>query len=227
MSTPAYLYILLASLSIPLLRSFEPRVFYISRWKPLLISFSLTALFFITWDIIFTKNGVWGFNPRYLVGINIINLPIEEWLFFFIIPYSSVFIYVCLNHFIRKDYLKDFGVPLARFVGLALLVIALLNPGRAYTFWNFLFTGLFLSYHGFILKNHYLGRFWVAYLVHLIPFLIVNGILTGSYVDEPIVWYNNAENLGIRIGTIPVEDTVYAMLLLMMNITFLERFSSK
>lgn len=63
--------------------------------------------------------------------------------------------------------------------------------------------------------------------MHLIPFLIVNGILTGSYVDEPIVWYNNAENLGIRIGTIPVEDTVYAMLLLMMNITFLERFSSK
>jgi hypothetical protein len=39
----------------------------------------------------------------------------------------------------------------------------------------------------------------------LIPFFIVNGILTSL----PVIWYNNQATLGIRIGTIPVEDFIY------------------
>ena len=41
------------------------------------------------------------------------------------------------------------------------------------------------------------------------PFFLVNGILTGSGLPEPIVWYNDAENFGLRLGTIPVEDAIY------------------
>lgn len=220
---PAYLYILAGSLAFPLLRSFEPRVHYIGGWKKLFIAFSLTAAFFIIWDVIFTRNGVWGFNPDYLIGINLINLPVEEWLFFFVIPYCSVFIYVCLNYFLKKDVFEPYGKNVALVLGVALLIIAFLNVSRAYTFWNFLFSGVFLLIHALVWKKKYLGRFFVAYLLHLIPFLIVNGILTGTLVDEPIVWYNNQENLAIRIGTIPIEDTIYALLLLLMNVTIYER----
>jgi lycopene cyclase domain-containing protein len=55
-------------------------------------------------------------------------------------------------------------------------------------------------------------------MVHLIPFLTVNGILTAL----PVVLYNDTENCGFRIYTIPVEDTMYSYLLLMMNIIIFE-----
>ena len=48
---------------------------------------------YIIWDILFTYLGVWGFNNKYLIGYNIFNLPLEEWLFFICIPYASLFIH--------------------------------------------------------------------------------------------------------------------------------------
>jgi lycopene cyclase domain-containing protein len=52
----------------------------------------------------------------------------------------------------------------------------------------------------------------------LIPFFIVNGILTGSFIENEVVWYNDFENLGIRLFTIPIEDTVYAFTLILLNL---------
>ena len=47
-------------------------------------------------------------------------------------------------------------------------------------------------------------------------FSIVNGLLTGTLIKNQVVWYNNNENLSIRLGTIPVEDIFYALLMLLM-----------
>jgi lycopene cyclase domain-containing protein len=56
----------------------------------------------------------------------------------------------------------------------------------------------------------------------MIPFFIVNGLLTSI----PIVLYNDLENVGFRWGTIPFEDSFYALALLMLNVAFLERKSN-
>jgi lycopene cyclase domain-containing protein len=58
----------------------------------------------------------------------------------------------------------------------------------------------------------------------LIPFFIVNGILTGSFIHQEVVWYNNAENLGIRLFTVPVEDAFYAFSMLFANLILIEKF---
>jgi lycopene cyclase domain-containing protein len=51
----------------------------------------------------------------------------------------------------------------------------------------------------------------------------VNGVLTAI----PIVWYNNAYNLGIRLYSIPVEDVVYSMAMLLLTITVYELLKQK
>ena len=52
----------------------------------------------------------------------------------------------------------------------------------------------------------------------LIPFFIVNGILTGSFIEQEVVWYNNDENLNFRLMTIPIEDVLYAFTLILSNL---------
>ena len=61
----------------------------------------------------------------------------------------------------------------------------------------------------------------------LIPFFIVNGVLTGTGIEGNIVWYNDDQNLGIRLGTIPIEDTAYAFSLILMNLFLFYKFKKK
>lgn len=220
-----YLGLNIFTISIPFWRSFEEKyINYKANWGALFKAIAITGAFFIIWDVIFTINGVWGFNPDYLVGIDILHLPIEEWLFFITIPYSCIFIYEVLNRFVKEDYLKLMGKPFSLLLGLSLIASAIGNHEKAYTFWNFLFCGGFLLIHYFIIRPNYLGRFYFSYVVALLGFFLVNGILTGSLIESPVVWYNNEENLGIRLGTIPVEDIFYGMLLILMNLTLFEEF---
>jgi lycopene cyclase domain-containing protein len=43
-----------------------------------------------------------------------------------------------------------------------------------------------------------------------VPFLIANGVLTGL----PVVLYDDAENLAIRAGSIPLEDFFFSFSML-------------
>jgi len=224
----AYLLVNLFSIFLPLVLSFTPKFNFRKNWSVLFPSILFTGLFFIAWDIIFTKLGVWGFNSEYLLGIDIINLPLEEWLFFIAIPYACVFTYSALNQIISRKFFDKSIFLYTTVLAAFLIIMSILNLDKLYTSVTFLLTGLFLLVHVYILKSDYLELFFRAYLlVFLFPFLLVNGILTGSFIDTEIVWYNNLENLSIRIFTIPVEDFVYGLLLFLMNVTFYEYFLNK
>ncbi len=224
-----YLYLAIDFFTIifPLLFSFYPKSNFSKKWKYLWLAILIFALFFIVWDEWFTQMGVWGFNPRYLSGIYFLSLPIEEILFFVCIPYSCVFTYEAVNYLIawrmtraRQDLITDV-------LAAVLFLMGVIFFDRWYTSVTFILASVFLNLHRWVWKSDYLGKFYVAFIFILVPFFIVNGILTGTGIEEEVVWYNNAENLGIRLGTIPIEDTFYGMVLILMNISLFEFLQKK
>ncbi|MGE0568461.1 MAG: lycopene cyclase domain-containing protein [Bacteroidia bacterium] len=221
-----YLFINLGSIIVPFLFSFHPKLRFTEKWKSFFISNLIVASFFIIWDIYFTKMGIWGFNERYITGIKIFNLPIEEILFFICIPYASLFTYHCFSVL----YPKRFQQPTARttiILAVFLILVIIFSDFKWYT--TFTFSLLFLTLGIIIIfqKTAALNLFYFTYLIILIPFFIVNGILTGTGIEDEVVWYNNSENLGIRILTIPVEDIFYGMLLLLWNTILFDYFKIK
>lgn len=221
-----YLYLMLFTISFPLIRSFEPKVQYATRWKSLFIAIGIVAAFFIIWDIRFTALGVWGFSEAYTLDLRIMGLPLEEWSFFITVPFASVFIYDVIHYFFPQITTNLFFRVFSAALGVLLLTLSSLNIDKNYTFWNFLFAGTSLIVIA-VFNPNWLGRFWLAYFIHLVPFFIINGILTGSYLEDPIVWYSSSEIMGIRLGTIPAEDTIYALLLLILNIAIYEGLNAQ
>ena len=179
-----YLLINLLAPAIPLVLSFDKKVHYYKRWKFLFPAIFITLGFFIIWDIIFTDKGIWGFNPLHLSGINIVNLPLEEWLFFITIPYSSIFLYDTYIAYFKTDYLGRQARGISIFLITFLSITALLSYDKAYTFLTFILLAFYIVLLQFILKVKYMGRFYFTFIFVLIPFLLVNGILTGSWIEE-------------------------------------------
>lgn len=220
-----YLIVNVACILIPFLASFYKKHSFIKEWKAFFKSNIIVAFLFIVWDYFFTKAGVWGFNPDYLTGIYFINLPLEEILFFICIPYACVFSYFAFKYLIKSNPLHKIQSIITYTFIAFLLIIAFFNFDKLYTFTTFLGLSLFLLF--LLFKKVNLSYHYLSYLFILPFFLISNGILTGSYLENPIVWYNNLENLNIRFLTIPIEDTFYGMLLIFMNIELYEYFKSR
>jgi len=224
-----YLYLIIDLLSflIPFLFSFKAKAPFYKKWKYVGIAFAFSLPFFLAWDSLFTYLGVWGFNPDLVCGIFIGNLPLEEVLFFICIPYACLFTYFALNHVIEKDYLFPHQEFISSAIIIVLLIFGIFHMDKVYTGVSFLALSLFLAYQMLKIRPRYMGRFYMAFLVMLLPFFLFNGMLTGWWLPAPIVWYNEKQILDIRIGTIPLEDIFYGLLLVLMNVVIMEWFEDR
>ncbi|UXP32138.1 lycopene cyclase domain-containing protein [Reichenbachiella agarivorans] len=227
MTQYTYLSIDLGALLIPLIFSFHPKIKFNQQWPFYLPAMIMVALPFLVWDEYFTTIGIWGFNPDYLSGLYIGHLPIEEILFFLCIPYACVFSYHCIKVSEYKP-ISDKTVKITTaMICLALGILLALNFGKYYPTSTFVLLITSLLFFTFVKPSPYLNTFYFTYLILQVPFFITNGLLTGSWIDEAIVWYDDSENLGIRIATIPLEDTFYGMLLILWNIAVYEVIKSR
>lgn len=220
-----YLFINIGAFIVPFIFSFHPKIQFYKKWKYIFPAIILIAIIFIVWDIYFTDFKIWGFNHEYILGIYFYNLPVEELLFFIAIPYSCLFTYYCFTLFVQNNIFKKYENLITIILVILLLIFGALFYTRLYTSVTFFCLLIFILSLKYLIKIKWLNRFYFTYLILLIPFLIVNGILTGTGIEHPIVWYNNDENMGLRILSIPIEDVFYGMLLMLLNTSLYEYFS--
>lgn len=218
-----YLLINVFTILLPLATSFEPRLRFYKQWKYYLPANFFTAVVFLVWDYFKTKYGVWGFNDAYILGPKVCGLPLEEILFFITVPYSCTFIYASIGYGLRQ-YKPTFELNRSViFISLFALLASVFFMQKAYTFSVLLGVGLVLPWVAFTLPPAKLHLFLLTYTISLLPMAVVNGLLTAL----PVVVYDNSQNLNIRIGTIPVEDFIYCIILLGMNIGLYEWLKAK
>jgi lycopene cyclase domain-containing protein len=222
-----YLSLLLISVIFPLALSFDRKVGFYKYWKTLIPSIIIVGSIYITADIFFVKAGIWGFNPAYHSKIVFLGLPLEEWLFFVLIPYACVFIhYVFISYFpgliLSNNFIRIFSAILI----VIILTITIINYNKTYTLFNF--SLLIISILIALFDRHrLLNRYYISFLIILIPFFIVNSILTGTFISGEVVWYKNSEILGIRLLTVPIEDTGYAFSLILLNLQIMNWFQKE
>jgi lycopene cyclase domain-containing protein len=190
---------------VPALYSFDSRIRYYRCFSALGLSMVVVGIPYIAWDVLVTRWGEWSFNARYLTGVEVFNLPVEEILFFVTVPYSCLFIYESVAYYSENRPLR---IPRALFFAIALVLLAasVLFSHHGYTLKAFTSGAIFLL-GALLIKQEFIvsTRYWVWLGICYIPFLVVNAVLTAL----PVVEYNPRAILGPRVGSIPVEDFFY------------------
>ena len=175
-------------------------------------------LFFIVWDYLVTGKW-WDFNPEFILPIHNIfrlRLPIEEILFFFIIPFALLTFVKNLSNIERfknndKDVYNDDIFNIEVFKQLSILIKGLLLLSAVYFLdlekW-YTFSVLILL---FITDLSFLQRkvYFYGLLFTVLTTFIFNCYLTFL----PVVRYTQVYKIGLRVGSIPIEDFGYGILL--------------
>lgn len=206
-----YLYLNIFIILFPFLLSFDRNVRFWKKWNRFLGSFLIVGTSFILWDIYATETGHWSFNKKYLIGIDVFGIPLEECLFFFTVPYACLFTYEVIRH-----YLREWKVPYRPWpyylAGIVLFILGVAYWGQEYTSIVLIETGILIFLlpiaAPWILRRR---SYWTYVLITFMLFVIFNMVLTAvpvvRYGPEHI-WGGDGTWNG-RFVTIPLEDFIY------------------
>ena len=200
-----YLVLNLCIIAVPVWYTPDKRTAYYRRLPALGFSIAVVSTCYLLWDILVTARGEWSFNGKYLTGVQILNIPLEEVLFFITVPYSCLFIYEVVLYATKSS---KFRLPASV---ISAMILALL--GSSLAFYTQGYTTKALASCGFFLTIALLldrpllesKQYWIWLAICYVPFLIINTVLTAL----PVVEYNSKAIWGLRVGTIPLEDFFY------------------
>ena len=200
-----YLVLNLFIIAVPLWYTPDKRTAYYRRLPALGFSIAVVSTCYLLWDILVTARGEWSFNSKYLTGVQILNIPLEEVLFFISVPYSCLFIYEVVLYATKSSKLR---LPPSVVIAMifALLAASLAFYPQGYTAKALASCALFLTTSLLFDRPLIKGKqYWIWLAICYVPFLIINTVLTAL----PVVEYNSKAIWGLRVGTIPLEDFFY------------------
>mgnify|MGYP006277457255 CR=1 FL=1 len=211
-----YLTLNILILLFPLLFSFKWVFPYYKNYKPLAASILIVGGTYILWDLIVTMRGDWWFAEEYLIGIEFI-IPLEEALFFVVVPYSCIFIYENLQYFFPDKEVK-FNKWIYYVIAILLAIVAIIFYHQEYTILALLSVTTFLLIAATWFPDLLQSRNYWAYIgLSFVAFLIFNYLLTSIPIvlyNSDAIWggtYNEAvrQLWNGRFITIPFEDFFY------------------
>lgn len=193
----------------------RPSAFF-HRWPAAWAGVGAAAVPFLAWDAAVTGRH-WWFNERYITGLSVGPLPIEEVLFFAAMPFACLFSWHTLFGGGAEEPRRSlaplpFALGMLLPVGAGVLVLTKLE-----------YTGLVLVALGACaLVDRFLGgrvlerpgflRLWLFVIAATTLF---NGYLTA----RPVVLYDDSYDSGLRVWTIPVEDYGFGAALVLLAAT--------
>ncbi len=201
-----YFYLNLAIIAFPLAFSFEKRIKFYTKIKSVVVALVLVGMLFVGWDVFATYGGHWSFNPAYVNETKILGLPLEEILFFVTVPYSCLFVFDSIRHFLGDKRLFHPQRGLFTVIGVVVALFAFSFYSKQYTFLAFFSVGLTIIFVSLVNVRLFSSRsFWIYILLTLLLFLVFNYFLTSF----PVVQYSSSAITGFRITTIPIEDFLF------------------
>ena len=84
-----------AAVTLPLEMIGGARVY--RRPRAVLTTLGPVIAVFAGWDLVAVHRGYWWFSPCYILGLRLAGLPVEEWLFFAVIPVCALLTYEVLG----------------------------------------------------------------------------------------------------------------------------------
>jgi len=219
-----YLLLQLTYLVIPVLLSRRFNLRFSFRLRYLLPAVVFSGAIFVMWNMRFNELGIWKYNTDYITGIYLVNVPVEEWLAFLIIPVTAAYIFDWTKIKLEKFEMQNIFVAVSLLLFIAMGVLAYFFRRNMFSFFTFFLTAIYLGYTVFRnrFKKHY-PSFYAAFGISLIPFLIVS-VLAGAL---PIISYNADHIMGISLLAVPVERFFYLFLMLLITITIYEYLSER
>jgi lycopene cyclase domain-containing protein len=65
--------------------------------RRLMLTLVCTGAVFVAWDLVGARLGHWDYNPARITGLRLFGLPLEEYLFFVVVPLCGVMAYEAVS----------------------------------------------------------------------------------------------------------------------------------
>jgi isorenieratene synthase len=217
-----YLVFNLVVVTGPLIAASRPATSFRRRWMPALAAIAIVAAPFVVWDVLVTGRH-WSFNPAFY-AVELAGLPLGEWFFFVTVPLACLYTWEMLSGGVdprpaRRPSLVWSAALLFAAAGAAAWARGLEYTGLACGAFAAALA-LDMADGGRVVRHRRFGPFAVVVLGCT---AIFNGYLTA----RPLVLYDPRYQLDVRIGTIPVEDFVYGLALVVANVAVFERLRDR
>lgn len=220
--TDEYLLFDLVVLSGPAYAASLPATSFRGRWRAALVAALIVAVPFLVWDVAVTGRH-WFFDARHTAW-HVLGLPIGEWLFFLVVPLACSYTWEMVTGGVDPTPVRSIRAIAVVAGALVVAAAVVLSGGREYTAFACAAlaaaVALDLLGGGVVLRHRRAAVFVVLVLAF-------TGIFNGYLTARPLVLYDARYQLAFRIGTIPIEDFVYGLALVVANVTLYERWRDR